>query len=278
METPLKFLLALALLFQVAAAQPFVIDDRAIKASFEKQIGAVADEASGPTADELAKAVKDCPRTTPAPPKVETGPDDPTRSVFLIGSVYKCDKCDKWHLGGAATAWAVSADGLMATNHHVIAKTKGAAMGISDREGKTWPITEIVASDPASDIALFRVKGSGFQPLPMGKPAAIGDEVRVISHPNGRYYIQTFGEVSRYHTRRDRQRKTIWMSITADFAKGSSGGPVLNERGEVIGMVKSTNSIYYNSPNGKPEGPLQMVIKNCVPVAAIREMFATEAD
>ena len=106
------------------------------------------------------------------------------------------------------------------TNHHVIAKTKGGAMGICDREGNAWPVTEIVAANPATDLALFRVGGSGFSPLPLGEPAAIGDEVRVISHPNGRHYIQTFGEVSRYHSRRVQKQEVVMMSITADFAKG----------------------------------------------------------
>ena len=63
------------------------------------------------------------------------------------------------------------------------------------------------------------------------------------------------------------------MSITADYAKGSSGGPVLNPAGEVVGMVSSTQSIYYESDNGQPKGPLQMVVKNCVPVDAVKQLL-----
>jgi S1-C subfamily serine protease len=62
------------------------------------------------------------------------------------------------------------------------------------------------------------------------------------------------------------------MAITADYAKGSSGGPVLNARGEVVGMVSSTNSIYYTREKGQNQN-LQMVIKSCVPVGAISKLL-----
>ena len=40
------------------------------------------------------------------------------------------------------------------------------------------------------------------------------------------------------------------MSVSAEFAKGSSGSPVINSKGEVIGIVSLTRSIYYNKENG----------------------------
>jgi S1-C subfamily serine protease len=69
----------------------------------------------------------------------------------------------------------------------------------------------------------------------------------------------------------DGKKQKTAMSITADYAKGSSGGPALDASGAVVGIASSTQSIYYGSE--KPEqGPLQMVVKNCVPVAALRAM------
>jgi V8-like Glu-specific endopeptidase len=62
------------------------------------------------------------------------------------------------------------------------------------------------------------------------------------------------------------------MAITADYAKGSSGAPVFNRKGQVVGVVSSTSSIYYSVENGKKEN-LQMVVKNCIPVESIRELI-----
>ena len=62
------------------------------------------------------------------------------------------------------------------------------------------------------------------------------------------------------------------MAITADYAKGSSGAPVLNSEGEVVGMVSATNSIYYTREKGQNQN-LQMVVKLCIPVAAISKLL-----
>jgi S1-C subfamily serine protease len=65
------------------------------------------------------------------------------------------------------------------------------------------------------------------------------------------------------------------MGVTAEYCRGSSGGPVMDDAGNVIGMVSSTNSIYYPSkdPKKNPRGSFQMVIRNCVPVDAILKLI-----
>jgi S1-C subfamily serine protease len=275
MASPVKFLPLVFLTAGLAAAEPFVVDDKKLINAFQTGIGAVADGEGHLSADDLAKAVKEAPSSVADLSLAEASPADPAAAVYMVGTVYKCGKCDAWHPGGIASAWALTRDGVMVSNYHVFEKATGAAMGVCDREGKTYPILEILAADKAADIAIFRVKADDLSPLALGTPAAIGSEIRVISHPDRRFFMQTAGEVSRYYQQPARKdsKPTVWMSITADYAKGSSGGPVIDDQGKVVGMVASTQSIYYESSNGQPKGPLQMVVKNCVPAASIRALL-----
>jgi len=163
------------------------------------------------------------------------------------------------------------------TNHHCLANADNEFHGICTIDGRVAVITEILAGDAGSDACLFRVDGDGFVPLPSGEPAEIGAKVRVISHPEHRFYMQTSGEVARYYKRPGRGSRAgvPWMAITADYARGSSGGPVIDESGAVVGMVSSTQSIYYGTrkKGEKGKGNLQMVVKCCVTGAALRELL-----
>ena len=263
-------------------ADPLVVDDAKLIRQVQKDLGEIADGEEGVSGEALAEAVKEAPTSCELELKGElpssSGYGDLTRSVFALTSVYKCGKCDKWHVGGAASAWCLSGDGVFVTNYHVLEGAKGASYGVVSRDGEVWPVTEVLAADKPNDLAVFRVKGEGFQRLALGKAAEVGDKIRVISHPNRKFFLQTSGEVARYHVARSRENKkgSVRMSITADYAKGSSGGPVLNECGEVVGVVASTQSIYYGEDDEGDQENLQMVVKNTVPVAAVREVVEGE--
>ena len=96
----------------------------------------------------------------------------------------------------------------------------------------------------------------------------------------GRFFSYTAGRVSRFYRRTGKDRRpSTWMAITADYAYGSSGGPVFNDRGQVVGMVSSTSSLYYQGKKAVEEkkGPLQMVMKNCVSLAEMRRLLVGKA-
>ncbi|MFT5130886.1 MAG: serine protease Do, partial [Rhodothermales bacterium] len=85
------------------------------------------------------------------------------------------------------------------------------------------------------------------------------------------------GIISRYFTLRKAGEQSRRMSITADFAKGSSGAPVINPHGAVAGVVASTTSVYYSKKDGVDKN-LQMVIKNCIPAQAVLDLLAESAE
>jgi S1-C subfamily serine protease/peroxiredoxin len=212
--------------------------------------------------------------------------DAQVQSVVLVGSVFKCDHCDQWHLGRVATGWVLSSDGLMVTNNHVFEKSDSEAFGILTFDGRFEEIVKVESANRSADVAVFRVRGRGFVPLPVATAVGVGDGVHVISHPDHRFYTYTSGHVSRLFSRHGHGggSPSIWMSITADYARGSSGGPVLNDQGEVVGMVSSTDTIYYHGTkprNGEGEkqdkGPSQMVVKNCVSLHSIRALLGIAA-
>lgn len=195
------------------------------------------------------------------------------QSIVAVGGLYKCDECTKWHCG-AATGFFLSSSGVVATNYHVVANKGDQAYGVMTQDGEVYGVKAVLAADRANDIAILQIDGAGFTPLALSDYEEVGMPVTLISHPGNRYYMLTDGIVSRYTTEKAHGVNVDRMQITADFARGSSGGPVLNECGSVVGMVRATDSIYYHEEKGTQEN-LQMVVKTCIPANAIRAMLET---
>ena len=211
----------------------------------------------------------DNPVSTVSPNKLY---DQISKSVLVIGRLYNCGKCSKWHTS-TASAFAIHRDGIIVTNHHVLEKDDGEILGAMDYKGNVYSIEKVLAANEEDDLAILKLRNAELTPMALGKPANVGSDVWVISHPDRKMYMMTKGMVSRYNMILDKNRKPgRRMSITADYAKGSSGAPVFNRKGQVVGVVSSTNSIYYNIVNGKKEN-LQMVVKNCIPVASIHRLI-----
>ena len=119
---------------------------------------------------------------------------------MVIGGLYKCNKCTKWHANGA-TGFVISSTGAVLTNHHVVnskSKTTLVAMTVG---GEVLPVTKVLAANEDVDLAILQVEGKVPPPLPMAlspEAAPIGSRISVISHPAGQYYTYTAGMVSRY--------------------------------------------------------------------------------
>ena len=213
--------------------------------------------------------IGDIPFSTVSPNKLY---DQISKSVLVIGRLYNCGKCSKWHTS-TASAFVISRDGIIVTNHHVLENDDGEILGAMDYKGNVYSIEKVLAANEEDDLAILKLRNAELTPMALGKPANVGSDVWVISHPDRKMYMMTKGMGSRYNMIMDKNRKPgRRMSITADYAKGSSGAPVFNRKGQVVGVVSSTNSIYYNVVNGKKEN-LQMVVKNCIPVESIHKLI-----
>ncbi|MCX6978749.1 MAG: serine protease [Verrucomicrobia bacterium] len=182
-------------------------------------------------------------------------------AVGVIGGLFKCLKCSKWHLA-AASGFFIGEKGVFVTCAHVIQSADKQIFVVLTGDGRLTSVREVLAADAIADVAIVRCEGAGFSTVPVVAEAAVGSGVTVFGHPNDHFFSLTQGIISRYFLD-PRPKVGEMFSITADFAKGSSGSPVFDQSGNVIGMVANTQSIYYGEKDGHAEN-LQMVIKNCV--------------
>lgn len=277
----LTLLVSLVSAMFLHAETPAIINDRSLTKDLGDKIGKLVDTNKTTNAKALGEQLTRVKVNIALPaPRTEALSDlyaDRVDSVGIIASVYKCGRCDDWHRSGCATCWVLTEDGIMVTNYHVFENADHSGWGVLTRDGRVSAVTEVLAANKAADIAIFRVAGAGYKPIHLGDSQKVGGDVHIIAHPDSRFFSYTSGKVSRYYEVPRKTGKATWMSVTAEFARGSSGGPVMDQFGNVVGMVANTQSIYY--PKKKPtdfRGPFQMVIRNCVPVADIRKLIGTK--
>ena len=127
--------------------------------------------------------------------------------------------------------------GYVATNYHVI---EGAETTIAKLVGTetTYTVEEIVATDKRHDLAIIKVVGGTALELTLGNSdeVRIGETVYAVGNPKGLQGTVSKGIVS---SMRDFGQNGIRIQIDAPISPGNSGGPVLNEKGEVIGVSVS---------------------------------------
>lgn len=217
------------------------------------------------------------------------------QSVFIIGKLQKAQPSGATNFDLIGTAFAISANGACVTNYHVLkdilqkpptANNNDSIYFIITSEGQVHFIDKILAYSQNNDIAVFHTdtKGIPLVPLPLGRPAEAGDPVYCLSHPLGYFYYFSNGMVARNVTI-DKQataagynplgRPPVRMEITADYAIGSSGGPVLDQCGNVVGIVSSTVPVATDQGKGATMAGVhqQMVVKDTAPVAALLELL-----
>jgi hypothetical protein len=87
--------------------------------------------------------------------------------------------------------------------------------------------------DLGIDLALIRVKIPGAFVLPLAKTVKNGEKVFTLGHPEGKQFTPAIGSINRIYKRKG----TKYMELFIENAPGSSGSPVLNMKGEVVGII-----------------------------------------
>ena len=128
-----------------------------------------------------------------------------------------------------------AANGLVVTNFHVIRNATAAEVGL--RDGRHLP-AKLVAVAPAVDLAVLRIAGRNLPALPLGdsRRLAVGDYVVAIGNPFGLGQTVTAGIVSATDRGLGDNDERRFIQTDAPINPGNSGGPLINTRGEIIGI------------------------------------------
>ncbi|MBL9106609.1 MAG: trypsin-like peptidase domain-containing protein [Myxococcales bacterium] len=147
---------------------------------------------------------------------------------------------------GIGSGVILSSDGLVVTNHHVVDNAEKLEVKLAD--GRLFA-AKVLGTDPLTDIAVIQLQGaSGLKPATLGSSSAmaVGDWVIAIGSPMGLEQSATTGIVSA----KGRGSLGLYQNSYIDFlqtdasiAPGSSGGPLFNLNGEVIGINTAINAV-----------------------------------
>lgn len=134
------------------------------------------------------------------------------------------------------SGFVISADGYVLTNHHVIDGADEVKVKLPDRREYT---AKVVGSDQQYDVALLKIDAKNLPVLRLGNSATLkpGQWVVAIGSPLGLDHSVTAGIVSATgRSASAEQRYVPFIQTDVAINQGNSGGPLLNTRGEVVGI------------------------------------------
>lgn len=138
-------------------------------------------------------------------------------------------------IAGIGTGFFVDKDKIV-TNIHVVAVPGLHTAKLINSE-TVWRIEEVTAFDLKNDLVVLKIADEG-TPLPLGNSdkVQIGDSVYAVGFPDN--YKVTEGVIHGI------QKNNKWLRMTVDISHGNSGGPILNSKGEVIGVAAAAYDSY----------------------------------
>jgi hypothetical protein len=164
--------------------------------------------------------------------------DIPAISREANGSIVSIVMLDKdGHPLAQGSGFLISKDGQVVTNYHVIRNGTSAVIKFPD--GVFVAADGVLVSDENRDVAVIKVHGNGFKALTLGDSdrLQVGEEVVAIGNPLSLESTVSNGIVSAIRTVEDEGGK--FLQITAPISPGSSGGPLFNMAGRVVGITTS---------------------------------------
>ncbi|OPZ83718.1 MAG: putative serine protease HtrA [bacterium ADurb.Bin429] len=156
---------------------------------------------------------------------------------------------------GMGTGIIVSADGYILTNYHVAGDADRTSVTVMHQSGKKEYAAKLIGGDAQLDLAVLKIEASSLRAARFGDSNALkpGEWVMAIGNPFGFEHTVSVGVISalgRYLDTSAATRMRDLIQTDAAINPGNSGGPLVNMRGEVIGI---NTAVYVGGGNGGPQ-------------------------
>jgi S1-C subfamily serine protease/regulator of sirC expression with transglutaminase-like and TPR domain len=198
-----------------------------------------------------------------APPEKSVG----DIAAAVKPSLVKVMQVGRQGVDGLGSGFVVSADGLIATNRHVIGEARRIRVETSD--GKVEDVSEVVATDVHLDLAVLRIGRKDLKALPLGDSDKLrqGDRIVAMGNPEGLAYSVVEGVIS--EPRRDIEGLPM-IQVALPIERGNSGGPLLDRQGRVLGLLTMKSARTENLGFAMPVNALKKLIEKPNPIPMSR--------
>lgn len=137
--------------------------------------------------------------------------------------------------GGHGSGFIVSRDGYILTNHHVVGADKDVEVVLNNGLRLR---AEVSRANKETDVALLKLPGQGFKPMVLNKSGVtVGDEVVAVGTPGSVDLGQSISKGIMSGKRESEGR--VYIQTDVSISPGNSGGPLLNNKHEVVGIITS---------------------------------------
>jgi serine protease Do len=190
----------------------------------------------------------------------------------------------KQYGSGSGSGVIVSSEGYIVTNNHVIENASEIEVILNDNSKYT---AKIVGTDPSTDIAILKIEGSGFQPIPIGNSddLRIGEWVLAVGNPFNLTSTVTAGIVSakarNINLLTDRSKQDVipiesFIQTDAAVNPGNSGGALVNTKGELVGIntaIASQTGSYSGYSFAVPVNLVEKVMRDLIDYGIVQRGY-----
>ena len=190
----------------------------------------------------------------------------------------------KQYGSGSGSGVIVSSEGYIVTNNHVIENASEIEVILNDNSKYS---AKLIGSDPSTDIAVLKIEGTGFQPIPLGNSddLHIGEWVLAVGNPFNLTSTVTAGIVSakarNINLLSDRTNENVvpiesFIQTDAAVNPGNSGGALVNTKGELVGIntaIASQTGSYAGYSFAVPVNLVQKVMRDLIDYGIVQRGY-----